>query len=254
VLRGLLSTPTVLRMSTGLKKRVLVAGLPGMGLVAKQVADYIVEVFNAKLVKRLHLVDLYPSLAFFSNGLLTPLDSKSFYRFYRKELNGVDLLVFTGDLQPSTAEGQHKLANEVIREVEREGVETVYTVAAYPVRSYTRDPQVYCVSNSVELLKELEGLGIPRLREDTTISGVNGLLAEYANRVGMKAACLLVETSIINGRDLRAAIAILKKLSIILGVEIDTERLEEEAIKFEEVVRGYAEKFIGWEEKGVSYI
>lgn len=243
-------------MSSRLKKRILVAGLPGMGLVAKQVADYMIDHLRAELLKELRLMDLYPSLAFFSNGLLIPLSSKSFYRFYRKELSSIDLLIFTGDLQPSTAEGQHKLAGEVVREAERGEVEAIYTIAAYPIHSYAKDPEVYCVSNDSELLKALEELGIPRLRESSTISGVNGLLVEYADRAGIKAACLLAETSIINGKDLRAAIAALKKLASILNTKIDTGRLEEEAREFEAAMRGYAEKFFEArrDEKGFSYI
>ncbi len=71
------------------------------------------------------------------------------------------------------------------------------------------------------------------------ISGVNGLVIEYAKRNGINGISLLSETVFPEALDIKACHAGIKKVSELLGIEIDMSRIESEAKKFDEGFKRY---------------
>lgn len=216
------------------REAVMVAGLPGMGYVAKQAANYLIEETRAVLFGEVLSPYLYPPIALFNDGVLDTFLSKRLYCFYLAELSNVDLLIFTGEAQPSSAEAQRMLADEVAKAASEAGVRRVFTMAAYPVPGHVEEPKVYVVATSSRLLKDLVSRGLEPLPGRSSISGMNGLLLEYVAMRGIEGACLLSETYVIDAPDVKAAAALVKALKRILEAEIDVSRIEEVARRFDE--------------------
>ncbi len=71
------------------------------------------------------------------------------------------------------------------------------------------------------------------------ISGVNGLVIEYALREGINGIALLSETAFPEALDIKACHAGIKKVSGLLGIDIDLSRIEIEARRFDEGFKKY---------------
>lgn len=235
---------------------VMVAGLPGMGYVAKQVVDYLIEETQASLFGEVSSSYLYPSITLFNDGVLESFLDKKFYRFYLANLPKLDLLIFTGEAQPSSAEGQRMLADEVAKVVVEAGVKRVFTMAAYPVPRYVEEPKVYAVATHGSLLEQLVSKGLIAMPGRSSISGMNGLLLEYVAQRGIEGACLLSETYVIDAPDVKAAAALVKTLRKLLELEVDVSRIEEMAKRFDEDLHKQYEQLRRAKEaeKGLGYI
>ena len=235
---------------------VMVAGLPGMGYVAKQAVDYLIEETEASLFGEVSSPYLYPSVVVFNDGVMETFLDKKFYRFYLARLPSLDLLIFTGEAQPSSAEGQRMLADEVAKAAAEAGVKRVFTMAAYPVPRHVEEPRVYAVATHGSLLEELVGKGLIAMPGRSSISGMNGLLLEYFAQRGVEGACLLSETYVIDAPDVKAAAALVKALRSVLGIDVDTSRIEEMARRFDEDLHRQYEQLRRAKEaeKGLGYI
>jgi proteasome assembly chaperone (PAC2) family protein len=238
------------------REAVMLAGLPGMGYVAKQVVDYFIGEVKAIPFGEVYSRHLYPSVVVFNEGVMESLLDKKLYRFYLAKLPNLNLLLFTGEAQPSSAEAQRMLADEVARAAAEAGVKRVFTMAAYPVLGHVEEPRVYVVATSGSLLNELVGWGLTAMPGRSSISGVNGLLLEYVAQRGMEGACLLSETFIIDAPDVKAAAALVKSLNAGLKLGVDTSKIEEMAERFDEDLhRQYEQMRRAREvEKGLGYI
>lgn len=205
----------------------MVAGLPGIGYVAKQAVDYLIEEVEAALFGEVEAPQLYPPLVMFNEGVVEPLIERKFYRFYLARVEGKNILFFTADGQPPSVEGQHMLADAVVEASVKLGVERILTMAAHPRPRHGEEPKVYAVVTHSHLLEELKLKGIVGMLGRGGISGVNGLLLEYVLRRGLKGICLLSETFVIDGPDVLAAAALVKVVKSLLELKIDTFRIEE---------------------------
>lgn len=216
------------------REAVMVAGLPGMGYVAKQAVNYLIEETQATFFGEVLSPYLYPPIAVFNDGVLETFLDKRVYCFYLAKLPSMDLLLFTGEAQPSSAEAQRMLADEVAKAVAEAGVRRVFTMAAYPVPSHTEEPKVYAVATNSRLLMDLINKGLATLPGRSSISGMNGLLLEYVAKRNIEGACLLSETYVIDAPDVKAAAALVKALKRVLEIEVDVSRIEEVARRFDE--------------------
>lgn len=236
-----------------LKNPVMITGLPGMGLVAKQVADYFVRGVKGRFIGEITSPHFLPAVAPFDNGQIRLIDDK-IYRFYTRRGDKKDLLFFTGDYQPNSPENQHKLADKVIRVAEEFGVKELYTGAATPVGGYVEIPKVYGVGTSRESIKRLKEMDVTIMKEGA-ISGFNGIVLSYAKKRGIDSICLLGETYLIESIDVKAALALIKKLSEIIGIEMDISEIEKAAKEFDKRFQALLKQNSGAEKKrGLGYI
>jgi proteasome assembly chaperone (PAC2) family protein len=214
------------------KPRMLV-GLPGMGMVAKNTIDYFMDGLKPELFADIHVPYLSPSVACFDKGLVIPMDRDiSPFKFYfSKEKN---LILFSGEMQFGLAEKDNELAEKIVEAAKLCGVETIYTVIATHIKKYVEEPQVSGVATSIELLSFLEGKGIKKADGRLQISGVNGVVIEYAKLIGINGISLLCETAFPEAMDIKASYAGIKKVSEILEIDIDLSKIELEVKKFDE--------------------
>ncbi len=219
------------------KPRMLV-GLPGMGMVAKNSVNYFINILKPELFADIPVPHLSPSLTFFEKGLVVPIDrdTSPFKFYYSKEQN---IILFSGDIQFGYIAKDNELAEKIVESAKLFGVDIIYTVLANFVKNYVEEPAVYGVATSPELLKFIGSKDIPVAEGRMQISGVNGLVIEYAMRHGINGISLLSETAFPEALDIKACYAGIKKVSELLKINIDTSEIENEVKKFDEGFKRY---------------
>lgn len=216
----------------------MIVGLPGMGMVARTTINYFMEFLKPELFADIPMPYLSPSMAFFEKGLVVPFDREiSPFRFYYSQKENI--ILFSGDIQFGYITKDNELAEKIVEAAELCGVDIIYTVIATHVQRYVEEPEVFGVATSTELLQFLEGKGVKIADGSLKISGINGLVIEYALRKGIKGIALLSETAFPEVLDIKACHAGIKKVSQLLGVDIDLSRIEIEAKKFDEGFKKY---------------
>jgi predicted ATP-grasp superfamily ATP-dependent carboligase len=232
-----------------LNSPIMLAGAPGMGLVAKHTIDYFIKKLRPKELGAISADYDYYSIAIFDDhGVLIPRAFHEPYRFYFLKTNKEnDIVLFSADFQPTLPEAQNKLSDKVAQIAQSLKVKRIYTTAAMPVRDKVKVPKVFGVATSLELMELLTSNGIEPLRGQ--VSGFNGVLLEYARKRGIEGICLLSETYIyyienpLDPVDLRAVLAVVKKTAELLDLEIDTKELENKIARCEEMYQRLEEEY-----------
>ncbi|MCX9010474.1 MAG: PAC2 family protein [Candidatus Methanoperedens sp.] len=216
----------------------MLVGLPGMGMVARTTVNYFMESLKPELFADIPMPYLSPSMAFFEKGVVVPIDRDiSPFQFYYSQKE--NLVLFSGDIQFGSITKDNELAEKIAEAAKLCGVDTIYTVIATHVQKYVEEPEVFGLATSPELLRFLESKGTKIADGSLRISGVNGLVIEYALRKGIKGIALLSETAFPEALDIKACHAGIKKVSELLGINIDLGRIEIEAKKFDEGFKKY---------------
>jgi len=218
----------------------LIVGMPDVGLAGKQAVDYLVQELKPALLFEAYSAHFPAQVIVTKEGLIELLKCELYG--WKNPEGGGDLLLLTGNAQPLSPEGQHAFARELLEKAEELNVKEVYSLSGYLVefRAPEKEPSVYAVATSQELLMELKSrFGLSQL-ERGSIEGVQGLIVGEAKVKGLKGACLLAETpgySTPSGRpivDAKASKALLKVLTRILKVEVDLSGLERQVALTEE--------------------
>ncbi len=217
-----------------LRNPTMICGLPGSGLVGKLAVDYVIKELGAEPVGLIYSYSLPPQVYVRSDGL-GELVRHEIYSSRLADKESGDLLLYTGDSQPITAEAEFELADEVLDLAAELGVKKVYTLAAYITGQFVPKPRVYGTSTDKAVLEELRFNEVTLMNEGN-ITGMNGILIGMSKLKGMEGICLLGETSgyIV---DAKASQAVLAVLSRMVGVKVDMAKLEERARQTELFVR-----------------
>ncbi len=151
---------------------------------------------------------------------------------YYSKADGVhpDLIILVGDYQGLTPEGQYDLSDFVLQLGQKYGVQKVFTLGGYGIGKMVEKPRVLGAATSKDLVEEMKQKGVifSKGEPGSGIVGASGLLLGLGKVYGMKAVCLMGETS---GYfvDPKGAEAVLRILADILGVKIDFSELESKA-------------------------
>lgn len=234
---------------------ILIQGVPGLGLVGRIAATYLIKKFRASKVATIY--SDYLPLPDGSSGVKIEEDeiAPPTYEIYLIEGPENDVLVLTSEVQP-IAFGQYKIGELVLDFAEELGVSTVITIGGY-VPGSPDVTGVFACTNDEDLMKLLESAGVKPLTGGY-VTGAAGLLVGLAELRGMKSACLLGTTS---GAfpDPNASKMVLEVLNHIYHLNIDLEELEEEAKIAEEMIKEEVRLSEGGEykpeeeEKGLPY-
>lgn len=214
-----------------LTKPVLIAAWPGIGNVALGAVSYLKEKLQAK-----EFAEIDPLPFFEPNGVIIEdnlIQHPKFpqNKFYyhkgkgRGKAKGKDLIILLGEAQPTSK--TYDFANIILDLAQSFGVRQVYTFAAALIQNFAEKPRVWPAATDMELIRELEGLGLV-LKNDFYVAGMNGLLLSIAKERNMKGICLLGETPRYLGEmgNPLASQSILEVLNKILRIEIDMTELE----------------------------
>ena len=215
------------------------AAWPGISNVAMIVATYLAKKLDFKPLAEVNAPYFFDPIGVLArnNVVEEPQFPQSRFYYWKNRGGSNDLVLFIGDAQPTTKE--YEMANCVLDVCQRLKSKRLYTCAAALTRiHHTEQPRVWGVGTSAEIAAELEEQGLVR-GGNLQISGLNGLLLGAAKKREIEGVCLLgeVPTYATRMQNPIAALAILDRLSVMLGIEVNTEELTELASEARETMK-----------------
>jgi len=221
-------TVVKLREEPQLRNPALIAAWPGMGYVATGAAGYLKDALQAKELGDLTSFEFFePTGVVVERGAVrAPRPPRNKFYYWRNPGQGNDLLIFLGDVQPTTKGYQY--ANVILDVALKLGTSRVYTCAATPASIHHRErPKVLAVPNHPKLNQLLSGYNVVLL-EEGHIGGMNGLLIGAARARRVEGVCLLGEIPYyaVGIPNPKASKAVLQVLSKMLDIEVDLSELD----------------------------
>jgi uncharacterized protein len=210
---------------------ILIEGLPGLGLVGKIALRYLIKQLKAKKVAYLYSPH-FPYFVLVNKKGNVRLLRGAFY--YYQNPKGNDILLFTGDSQSQTIEGQYEIANRVLDFSEKYSVNTIATIGGYRMEPNEK-PRVFIAATNQEILQKALKAGATLSASGSPIVGTAGLILGLSKFKHIEAICLLGET---RGYlpDPLAAKSVIEVLKEIFNFDLDLKGLDEEISKAETMV------------------
>ena len=207
---------------------VLIEGLPGLGLVGKIALRYLIKQLKAKKIAYLYSPH-FPYFVLVNKKGNARLLRGAFY--YYQNPKGNDIILFTGDSQSQTIEGQYEIADSMLDFAEKNNVKTIATIGGYRMEP-TEKPKVYIAATSKEIRDKAIQAGATLSASGSPIVGTAGLILGLAKFKKIDALCLLGET---RGYlpDPLAAKSVLEVLKEAFNFDLDLECLDEEIARAE---------------------
>jgi uncharacterized protein (TIGR00162 family) len=210
---------------------ILIEGLPGLGLVGKIALRYLIKQLKAKKVAYLYSPH-FPYFVLVNKKGNVRLLRGAFY--YYQNPKGNDIILFTGDSQSQTIEGQYEIADRMLDFSEKQGVKTIATIGGYRMEPIEK-PKVFIAATSHDILSKALQAGATLSTSGSPIVGTAGLILGLAKFKKIDALCLLGET---RGYlpDPLAAKSVLEVLKSTFNFDLDLAGLNEEITKAETMV------------------
>jgi uncharacterized protein (TIGR00162 family) len=211
---------------------VLIEGLPGLGLVGKIAIRYLIKQLKAQKFAHLYSPH-FPYFVLVNKKGNVRLLRGAFY-FWKNENGQNDLILFTGDSQSQTIEGQYEIAGRMLDFAQKYDVKTIVTIGGY--RMETKDkPKVFAAATAQNLLYKALQAGAAVSNSGSPIVGTAGLILGLSRFKKINALCLLGET---RGYlpDPLAARSVLEVLKTTFNFDVDLAGLNEEIAKAETLV------------------
>jgi len=179
---NLLSTPK-------LKSPILVCGLPGIGNIGKIVATLMVEFSQAKLFAELYSPSFPDYVLIDEEGVCHPPR----YEFYTSKMGTKDLIILTGDAQPSAEDtpAHYVVCGRALDLATDYGCRFIMTIGGAP--SPQGDKEIYVAATSQKIAMNFVKKGAI-IYERGRIIGASGLLLGLARERGLEGVCLLGST------------------------------------------------------------
>ena len=209
-----------------LKNPIFICGLPDSGFVGKICSYHFIKGVKAIKFAELYSAFLPAQVIVNENGTIEPLKFEFYYKKGKQ-----DLIIFTGDVQAETAEGQYNVSNAVLQFIKNYNCIKVYTFGAFVTPNPSNPPKVYGTANSNKSLKQLSKYGIENMKKGNII-GMNGLLFSLADKFGLEGFGIYSETQG-DYPDPKAAKQLIKVISKITGLKPNLRELirEEKRLK-----------------------
>lgn len=231
--------PIKLRAKPKLNSPNMLAAWPGIGNVSIIVATYLQRQLDFKELGEIEASYFFDPIGVIArdNVVEAPQFPQSQFYYWKNKGGENDLILFIGSDQPGAK--AYELAGCVLDVGLSFQVKRVYTCAAALTHiHYTEQPRVWGVATSQKVAEELQKHDLVQ-RNALQIAGLNGLLLGVAKERNIEGICLLgeVPTHISRIENPIAALAILKVLTGMLGIEIDTTELAETARETKEQIK-----------------
>jgi uncharacterized protein (TIGR00162 family) len=211
---------------------ILIEGLPGLGLVGKIAIRYLIKKLNTEKFAHLYSPH-FPYFVLVNKKGSVRLLRGSFH-FWKNKEGKNDLILFTGDSQSQTIEGQYEIADRMLDFAQKHNVKTIVTIGGYRMEA-TDKPKVFAAATAQDLLDKALQAGAAVSNSGSPIVGTAGLILGLARFKKINALCLLGET---RGYlpDPLAARSVLEVLKTAFNFEVDLTGLNEEIAKAETMV------------------
>jgi uncharacterized protein (TIGR00162 family) len=211
---------------------ILIEGLPGLGLVGKIALRYLIKQLKAKKIAYLYSPH-FPYFVLVNKKGNVRLLRGAFY-YYKNPKGPNDIILFTGDSQSQTIEGQYEIADRVLDFSQKHNVKTIATIGGYRMEPKEK-PKVFIAATSQEILNKALQAGATLSTSGSPIVGTAGLILGLARFKKIDALCLLGET---RGYlpDPLAAKSVLEVLKSTFNFDLDLTGMNEEIARAETMV------------------
>lgn len=219
------------------KNGYLVVGLPGIGLIGKTVADYLVNELKGKKVAELYSPHFPHQVFMTQSGSLRPIKNS----FYHVKAGKNNLIILTGDVQAISSHGQYEIAGKIFEYCKKIGVTTILSIGGYSSGKLGENKGVFGLVTNKKQIPHLKKFGISFGKAKGSIVGAAGILPTFGIIEGLEGICILGET---HGAyvDPGAARDIVKILAKYLNFTIDLSRLEKKAKEGEKIIKKIEEE------------
>ncbi len=230
-----------------LKSPSMLAAWPGIGNVSMIAATYLLRSLSFKELAVIEAPYFFDPIGVIAKDSVVeaPQFPQSRFYYWKNKGEGGDIILFIGDDQPA-AKG-YELANCVLDVGLRFQAKRIYTSAAALTRiHHTEPPRVWGVATTPSVIEDLEMYDLAQ-KGNFQIAGLNGLLLGVAKERGIEAVCLLGEVPIYASRiqNPMAALAVVKALTRMLDISIDTTDLAQLAAETKERIKEVAAEAMG---------
>ena len=220
----------------------MLAAWPGVGNVAVIVATYLERKLGFKELGEIEASRFFDPIGVLvkENVVEAPQFPQSKFYYWKNKGGGSDIVLFIGEDQP-VSKG-YDLANCVLDVGLRFQVKRVYTCAAAMTRiHHTELPRVLGVATSQPVAEDLKEYDLMQTG-NLQIAGLNGLLLGVAKERDIESICLLGEVPVYATRiqNPMAALAVLRVLTKMLGIEVDMAELVQLARETKEKMKQVA--------------
>jgi hypothetical protein len=215
-----------------LNNPILIEGLPGLGLVGRIAIRHLVRQLTAKKFAYIYSPH-FPYFVLVSKKGNVRLLRGTFY-FWKNRNGKNDLLLFTGDSQAQTIEGQYEISDCILKFAKQHDVKMIITIGGYRMEAKEK-PKVIAAATSQDLLNKALKTGAEISPTGSPIVGTAGLILGLSHFKRIDALCLLGET---RGYlpDPKSARSVLEVLQSLLGFDANLAGLDEEIAKADKMV------------------
>ena len=197
---------------------VVIQGLPGMGLIGKIAANYLINYFEGKEIARIYSSFFPPVVQIDSKTSMGKLARMEIYAITKTKPN---LLILTGDAQPHDI-GIIQVLNTVLDYVIELKADTLICLGGLRVQD--EGPEVAGFGYDKETLKWLEENEVTLLKGGE-VTGAVGVLSALAAERKMKSFGLLGKLTLA-GTDPKASKALLEKLTKLYPLKLKLKDLD----------------------------
>jgi len=184
---------TINKISNSGTRPILIEGLPGVGNVGKIAVEYLIDSLNAKKVFEMKSNE-FPHYVFVNEENMIEMPSID---VYSAKINRKNILLLSGDIQPTSERSCHEFCNKVLETFEKSKGKEIISLGGIALQEAPADPSLYFTATSKEMLKKYSAGAIPKksLHEFIgPIIGVTGLLPGLAGKRKIPAVTILAET------------------------------------------------------------
>jgi uncharacterized protein (TIGR00162 family) len=220
------------RASIEANNPILIEGLPGLGLVGKIAIRYLIKQLKAQKFAYLYSPH-FPYFVLVNKKGNVRLLRGAFY--YVKNPKGPnDIILFTGDSQSQTIEGQYEIAEKMLTFAKKHNVQTIATIGGYRMETQGK-PKVVVAGTDQKILDKALAAGAMVSPIGRPIVGTAGLILGLARFKKIDAICLLGET---RGYlpDPLAARSVIEVIKNMFNLNIDLAGIDEEISKADKMV------------------
>jgi len=211
------------------KNGTLIEGFPGFGLVGTIACEFLLEHLQTELIGKIIFDEMPPIIAIHEGKLVEPLGI-----FYNKKYNLVLLHAIT-----ASSGIEWKMAEVVIdlcRQLDMKEIICLEGVGSGDGESSTS--KVFYYSDNDKNKDKFKKIGVKPLKEGIIV-GVTGALLIRAEKIPVSSIFSETHTKL---PDSKAAAKVIEVLDKYLGLKVDYKPLLEQAVQFEEKLKGLLSK------------
>ena len=225
-----------------LQSPYLICGFPGSGYVGKIAIDHLIQELNAKRLADIYSTSFPPQIMIRTDGVAELMRNTIFYS-KAGATSDPDLLLLTGDSQPSSPESEYALAEQILDIAAKFDTKKAFTLAASVTGVFVEKPRIFGTATDADIVKTFDKQNILTM-DNGIVAGMNGIIIGIAKLRGMQGTCLLGETSgyVV---DAKASKVVLESLLSILRITVDMTNLEKKAKDTEMLIQTIKQEAAG---------